>query len=100
MRFTALAAMLAAFTLATPGRAQEPGPWRITPLDWAMCFFPLSMVVLLALSIAAAVGLARSISRGRAGHVHIARDILHERYTRGKIGREEYLRRRDDITRH
>jgi putative membrane protein len=99
MRFAALAAMVAASVLAAPGRAQGPGPWRMhDPLDWGMWFAPLSMVVLVALSIAGAVGLARWIGASRGGHVHTARDILDERYARGEIDREEYLRRRDDIT--
>jgi len=55
------------------------------------------MVVALALSIAGAVGLARWIGGGQGGHVHTARDILDERYARGEIDREEYLRRRDDM---
>lgn len=99
MRFAALVAMVAASALAAPGRAQGPGPWRMhDPLDWGMWFVPLSMVVLLALSIAGAVALARWIGGGRTGHVDRARDVLDERYTRGEIDREEYLRRHNDIT--
>jgi putative membrane protein len=99
MRYAALAQVVVASALAAPSWAQAPGPWRMhDPLDWGMWFAPLSMVVLFALSIAGAVGLARWIGAGRGGHVHTARDIVDERYARGEIDHEEYLRRRDDIT--
>ena len=84
--------------VATPAWSQGPGPWRMhDPLDWGMWFAPLSMVVVLALSILGAVGLTRWRGGGHRRHVNTARDILDERYARGEIDREEYLRRRDDI---
>jgi putative membrane protein len=94
----AFAVVTAVSAVATPAWSQGPGPWRMhDPLDWGMWFAPLSMVVVIALSIAGAVGLARWIGGGHGGHVHTARDILDERYARGEIDREAYLRRRDDM---
>jgi putative membrane protein len=62
---------------------------------------PLFMIVLLALLIAAIVALVRWIGGSDGGRrSRAARDILDERYARGEIDREEYLRRRDDIAGH
>jgi putative membrane protein len=98
MRFAAATALAAQSVFAAPGRAQGPGQWRIhDPLDWGMWLGPLVIVALLAISIAGAVALARRIWGDRGGPVHMARDILDERYARGEIGRDEYLRCRDDI---
>jgi putative membrane protein len=61
---------------------------------------PLFMIIPLALLIVAIVGLARWMG-GSTGNgsrrVRTACDILDERYARGEIDREEYLRRRDDM---
>jgi len=67
-------------------------------LDWGMWLGPFLMIVPLALLILAIAALVRWMgrrdgdARGRTAH-----DILDERYARGDIDREEYLRRRDDI---
>jgi putative membrane protein len=58
---------------------------------------PLFMIALLALVIAGIVAAVRWIGGDGGGRVRTARDILDERYARGEIDREEYLRRRDDI---
>lgn len=58
------------------------------------------MIVPLALLIIAVVALARWMGGGTgngSGRVRTARDILDERYARGEIDREEYLRRREDM---
>jgi putative membrane protein len=98
MRFAALAALAAAFVFAATSWAPGPGPWRMhDPLDWGMWLGPLAIVVLLALSVAGVVALARWRGGRRGGRVQTPRDILDERYARGEIDREGYLRRRDDI---
>jgi putative membrane protein len=74
--------------------------------DWmgwgwgGMWFGPLSMIALLALTIAGIVMLVRWIGGGGGdggGRARTARDILDERYAHGEIDRDEYQRRRDDI---
>jgi uncharacterized membrane protein len=57
----------------------------------------LVMVALLALSIAGTVALVRWIAGERGARLHMAHDILDERYGRGEIDPEEYLWRCDDI---
>jgi putative membrane protein len=105
MRFAALTALTAAFVSAAPTWAQGPSPSQMH--DWmswgwgGMWLGPLFMIIPLALLIVAIVVLVRwlggSTGNGSA-RVCTARDILDERYARGEIDREEYLRRRDDIT--
>jgi putative membrane protein len=60
---------------------------------------PLFMVALLVLLIAGIVALVRWMGGGSdaGGRARTARDILDERYARGEIDREEYVRRRDDM---
>jgi putative membrane protein len=104
MRFVGLTALTAAPVLAAPAWGQGPGPWQMhDPLDWGMWFGPLFMLTPLALLIIAIVALVRWLSgrnaeRGR--RVPTARDILDERYARGEVDRDDYLRRRDDMAGH
>jgi putative membrane protein len=61
---------------------------------------PLFMIIPLALLIIAVVALVRWMGGGSGnggGRLRTARDLLDERYARGEIEREEYLRRRDDM---
>jgi putative membrane protein len=82
--------------------SQEPGSWGMHDrLDWGMWFGPLFMLAPLALVIIAVVVLirwlgGRTAEGGSRGYTR--RDILDKRYARGEIDREEYLRRRDDIS--
>jgi|SRR5581483_6663833 len=104
MRPIALAALAGSLGPSTVASAQGPGPWQMH--DWmgwgwgGMWLGPLFMVVLLALVIVGIAGLVRwlagSATQG-AGRERTARDVLDERYARGEIDREEYLRRRDDL---
>ena len=104
MRFATLAALTAAPLLVAPASAQGPGPWQMH--DWmgwgwgGMWLGPFLMVALLALLIAGIVALVRWMGGGTgngSGRARTARDILDERYARGEIDREEYVRRRDDM---
>ncbi len=63
-----------------------------------MVFGPLLAIILLVVLAALIVPYMRGIGTG-AGEPRgrTARDILDERYARGEIDREEYLRRRQDI---
>lgn len=90
-------------TAAIPAAAQQGGPWRMH--DWmgwgwgGMWFGPLFMLAALAVLVAFVVVLVRWLGGDRAvpSAPRTARDILDERYARGEIDREEYLKRRDDM---
>jgi putative membrane protein len=81
------------------------GPWHMMH-DWGpwgpggMVLGPLIMIVWLAVLVAIIVGLVRWLG-GRGGDgrrsTPTAREILDERYARGEIDREEYLKRKRDI---
>jgi len=59
---------------------------------------PLLTIILVVVLIALAVPFLRSLGGGAAGpRKPTSRDILDERYARGEIDREEYLRRKQDI---
>lgn len=90
---------------AWPAAAQQDwGPWRMH--DWAgwgwggMLLGPLFMLAVLALLVAVVVLLVRWLGGGSGPALspRTARDILDERYARGEIEREEYLKRRQDIS--
>jgi putative membrane protein len=87
-----------------PARAQT-GPWHMH--DWGMgwgggmLLGPLFGILLLALLIAAIFAIVRWLAPGGGApgpQARTARDVLDERYARGEIDREEYLRRRQDIS--
>lgn len=64
---------------------------------WMSGWMPLWAVLALALvvlSVVAAVRLVRQPPRGSS-----SRDVLDRRYAAGEIGREEFLQRREDLTR-
>jgi len=64
-----------------------------------MILGPLLTIGLVILLIALIVPFVRSLGGGSASpREPTARDILDERYARGEIDREEYQRRRQDIT--
>ena len=83
---------------------QDVGPWRMHDWGWGwggMWLGPLFMLVLLGLVVAVFVGLVQWVSGGRAagrGEMPTARDILDARYARGEIDREEYLKRKQDLS--
>jgi len=59
---------------------------------------PLLTIGLIILLIVLIVPFVRSLGGGGGGsRAGSARDVLDERYARGEIDREEYLRRRQDI---
>jgi len=64
-----------------------------------MVFGPLIMILVLAVVIAAAVFLVRGVGGQWPGMTppHTPLDTLKERYARGEIDREEYMRRRTDL---
>ncbi len=72
--------------------------------DWGMgwgggmVLGPLLTIVLVVLLIALIIPFARGIGGGGSPRARTARDVLDERYARGEIDREEYLRRRQDIS--
>lgn len=87
-----------------PAIAQQGyGPWHMH--DWGfgwggMWLGPIIMLAVLALLVAGIISLVRWMGgdRGPSDQANrSARDILDERYARGEIDREEYLRRRDDL---
>jgi putative membrane protein len=103
---TALAAG-AALIAATPAAAQQgtrPGPWHDHMMGWPGPFGGLLGLVLVAALVAGAVVLLRyALDRGRGGaggesQPPSARDLLDRRYAAGEIDREEYLRRKQDLS--
>lgn len=89
----------------SPAVAQQDfGPWRMH--DWGfgwggMWLGPIVMLAVLALLAAGIVSLVRWMAGNRGSadpsSSRSAREILDERYARGDIDRDEYLRRREDL---
>lgn len=84
--------------------AQQDSSWRMHDgMGWGwggMWLGPLFMLAALALLVAFVVFLVRWLGGDRAAAPkasRTARDLLDERYARGEINREEYLRRRQDL---
>ena len=101
-----LAVTTALLMSAVPTSAQQDGPWRMHDgMGWGsgwggMFLGPLFMIAWLAILVAVIVLVVRWLGGGTSGTTPPPRtpqDILDERYARGEIDREEYLRRRDDI---
>ncbi len=89
-----------------PAMAQQDGPWRMHEwMGWGsgwggMFLGPLFMIMWLAILVAVIAMVLRWLPGGSPGANTprpTPRDILDERYARGEIDREEYLRRRDDM---
>jgi putative membrane protein len=93
-------------TSALPASAQQDyGPWRMHEwMGWGwggMWFGPLLMLAVFALLVAFVVSLVRRLGGDRglpSGATRTAREVLDERYARGEIDRDEYLKRRQDIS--
>jgi len=91
-----------AWAQASPDRPRAP--WEMMH-DWGwgsgwMWLMPLFGMVWFALMIVVIVLLVRWLggrNGGRSTSIRTARDILDERYARGEIDREEYLKRKNDI---
>ncbi len=101
-----LAAALLLGPVAPAWAQNGQGSWHMH--DWGMgwgmgwgggmILGPLLTIGLIILLVALIVPFVRSIGSGKsAPRTPGARDILDERYARGEIDREEYLRRRQDI---
>ena len=98
--------LLATSGAAHPALAQpDDGHWRMH--DWmgwggSMWLGPLWMLLWLAVIIAIIGVLVRwlaPIERETHTSPRLARDILDERYARGEIDHDEYLKRREEISR-
>ena len=104
MNRLALVAIGVFLTTALPALAQKDGPWRMHEwMGWGrggMWFGPLIMLAVLALLVAFVVLLVRWIGgdRGLPATTRAAREVLDERYARGEIDRDDYLKRRQDIS--
>ena len=71
-------------------------------MGWGMLAHGVFWLFLLALAIIGAIAIARSVfgarnTGKRGGNRSPGLDILEERYARGEIQREEYLRMRSDL---
>lgn len=104
MRFLSQQSVVAFMTAASPALAQQDvGPWRMHDWGWGwggMWLGPIFMLLVLAGLVAGIVALVRAFAGDRPASDpgrRNAREILDERYARGEIDREEYLRRRDDM---
>jgi len=93
---------LQATALAQGAPDSSRAPWEMMH-DWGwggMWLMPLFGIAWFALMIIVIVLLVRWLAGGSGGRgvqARTARDILDERYARGDIDREEYLRRKSDI---
>lgn len=88
--------------VASPAVAHEGfGHWRMHDWGWGgMWLGPIFMLLVLAGLVAGIVALVRAFAGQRPASdpsSRSPRDILDERYARGEIDREEYLRRREDM---
>lgn len=85
----------------TPALAQTPSPtfYGHEWMWWWMPFHMLMPLLFFGLMVAAVLVLIRMLwpDDHRRGTSSRARDFLDERYAKGEIEREEYLRRRQDI---
>jgi putative membrane protein len=98
----AMGALLA--SIAPASAQQDYGPWRMHEwMGWGwggMFLGPLFMIFWIAVLVAVVVLVLRWLgvrSLGTGSSPRTSREILDERYARGEIEREEYLRRRQDI---
>jgi len=77
--------------------------WNMWWGGGGMLFGPLWMIVWLVVLVAFIVALVRWLG-GTGGGAdrsgRSARDILDDRYARGEIDREEYMKRKQDISGH
>jgi putative membrane protein len=74
--------------------------WNMWWGGGGMWFGPLGMILWLAVLVAIIVGLVRWVGGTGGGAerpVRSAREILDERYARGEIDRDEYVKRKQDI---
>ncbi|KAB2942381.1 MAG: SHOCT domain-containing protein [Hyphomicrobium sp.] len=87
-------------TLVAPALAQTPGPGG-PGYEWMWWWGPWHMLmplVFFGLIVFGIVALVRYLWPGPApAERRRALDVLDERYARGEIDREEYLKRRDDL---
>lgn len=86
-----------------PASAQSPQPTYYGQ-EWMWWWMPFHMLVPLlffGLLVAGVIFLVRKLwpDDHRHGTPNRARDLLDDRYAKGEIEREEYLRRRQDIHR-
>jgi putative membrane protein len=104
MKHIVLLAIGSLLSSSIAASAQQDGTWRMHDgMGWGwggMWLGPLFMLAALALLVAIVVFLARWLG-GDSGAApkapRTARDLLDDRYARGEIDREEYLRRRQDL---
>jgi len=74
--------------------------WNMWWGGGGMWFGPLWMILWLVLLVAGIVALVRWLVRPGASvsrQARSARDILDERYARGEIDRDEYMKRKQDL---
>jgi putative membrane protein len=80
-----------------------PGGWHMQGMhEWMSVWGALAMLVAFMFWIAILIGLVLLVQKLFADRKYErpespALDVLGERYAKGEIGREEYLRRRQDI---
>ena len=103
MKQQALAAIGLLPAMIGPVSAQQNyGPWHMHDwMGWGGMFFgPVVMILWIAALVAVVVVVLRWLGVGNLGTrpgPRTPREILDERYARGEIDREEYVRRRQDI---
>lgn len=99
--------LVATFGAAHPALAQQEGDhWRMHEwMGWGgggMWLGPLWLLLWLAVIMAVIIALVRwlaPIENRSQSFPRSARDILDERYARGEIDDDEYLKRRENISR-
>ena len=95
---TAVTVTLSAPAVALAQAVPGTGPWGMHDGWFGWCpMGGLIWLLLIGLVIVGVVAIMRGFFSARKGESSGALKVLDERYARGEIDREEYLRRRKDI---
>lgn len=72
------------------------GEWQA--MGWMMAAIAVFWIAIIGLAVLLIYRMVRPHSRSVPGAGGSALDLLHERYARGEIERDEYLQKKNDLT--